>query len=632
MKKIATKIFLATISASIAVGVVCLIANIVILSNVSTECINTAERTLREDYDKVIKSEVETVMSILDKYNKLYENGTFSKEEAQKNAADLIRDLRYDNNNYFWIDTSKGFNIALYGSSSEGTNRYTLKDSKGAPLIKGIIDAALTGDGYYNYYFPRVGGTSEPLPKRSFSAYFKPFDWVIGTGNYIDDIDDIVNAKKTAAEKVMRDSIIIIVIILVIIIALAALLAAVLGLRIAKPIRKVSSVLEELASGEGDLTGRLPVLSDDEVGVLSTNYNTFLDRLTKIVRSINETMTKAVNLKEVMNNATQEALSALHQISTNSSSMNQQMKVLDDATEHAAGAVGKINESILSLDSSIENQSSAVEEASASVNQMVSSLKTVSDITEEKDRVTRHLVETSEDGKRNVEDTRSVIRDISSSIGTINEMVSVINSIASQTNLLAMNAAIESAHAGEAGKGFSVVATEIRKLAETSSKNAKDISSRLKEILENIDQADSASNRSLEVIEEVNSEVQETAKSFGEILAHAQELSHGGEQILIAMTSLSDISVRVKDDSSQMKLESEKMGKVVEGVTSISGEVATGMDEISTGSHEITESMASMHNNMEILSDITDKLQNEVRRFKIGESDTKEDPSTTTES
>jgi methyl-accepting chemotaxis protein len=622
MKKISIKIFLATLAAGVGVGVVCLAANFIIIRKISNDNIVSMDRTLRDDYDKLIKSEVETAVTVLERYEKLYEAGVCTKEEAEKESAAIVRELKY-NNNYFWVDTSEGYNVVYLGTGTEGTNRYDLKDTKGVPFIQEIIKTARAGGGYVDYYFPRPGET-ESKPKRSYSAYFEPFDWVVGTGNYTDDIDALIAAEEKAQAAVIQRSSIAIAGILLCVILLSVVISIVLGRAIARPVRSVASVLKSLSEGEGDLTGRLPVLTDDEVGELSTSYNTFLDRLSKIVRSINNTMSQAVNLKEIMTNATQETFSALHEISSNAASMNEQMKVLDGTAEEAAKAVTQINGNILSLDEGVENQSSAVEEATASVKQIVSSMQSVAEITNKKSAASRQLAEASQNGKHDVENTRSVIKSISENIGTINEMVSVINSIAAQTNLLAMNASIESAHAGEAGKGFGVVASEIRKLAETSSQNAKNISSRLKEILKKIDEADVSSEQSLKVIENVNIEVQETAKSFEEILARSQELSQGGEQILAAMTALTSVSEQVRENSTQMKSESDVMNKIVDQVTGISRETSTGMGEIATGSHEITESMGSIHNHMGMLADLTDKLSEEVSKFKIENPDTLE--------
>jgi Methyl-accepting chemotaxis protein len=615
MKRISTKIFLATLSAGVGVGMVCLAANFLILRKVSRDNIASIDKTLREDYDNLIKSEVESAVSVLQQYQKMVESGKISREEAQLESAAVIRGMRY-NDNYFWIDTSKGDNVVFLGSKTEGTNRYDSKDVNGTPFIQNIIKVGMSGGGYADYYFPRAGET-EAKPKRSYSAYFEPFDWIVGTGNYTDDIDSVVAAKKTELTIIINKSLLTIAVILACVVLLSVCFSIVLGRTIARPVKSVASVLKSLSEGEGDLTGRLPVLTDDEVGELSRSYNTFLERLTKIVSSINTTMEQAVNLKEIMTNATQETFSALHEISSNAASMNEQMKVLDDTAENAAKAVTKINSNILSLDDGVENQSSAVEEATAAVKQIVTSLRSVAEITSKKSAESRQLAESSQHGKHDVENTRSVIKSISENIGTINDMVAVINTIATQTNLLAMNASIESAHAGEAGKGFGVVASEIRKLAETSASNAKNISDRLKEILKKIDEADSSSEQSLRVIEGVNIEVQETARSFEEILSRSQELSQGGEQILLAMTSLTEVSEKVRDNSMQMKNESDVMNTIVDQVTNISKETSVGMGEIATGSHEITESMGSIHNNMTMLADLTDKLSEEVSKFKI---------------
>lgn len=210
-------------------------------------------------------------------------------------------------------------------------------------------------------------------------------------------------------------------IVLAVVIFFSAIIALILGKTISRPIRMVAAILKTLSSGEGDLSNRLLVLSKNEVGDLSMNYNIFLDRLSQIVLSINNTMVEAVNLKEIMNNATQETFSALHQISTNASSMNTQMHTMDETTEKASQSDNRINGNILTLDRSIENQSSAVEESTASVKQMVTSLQMVTTIPDEKNKITKQLTETSSKGKRKVEDTRKDIKSISDNIGTINE-------------------------------------------------------------------------------------------------------------------------------------------------------------------------------------------------------------------
>jgi len=616
MKKIATKVFLASLASGLLVGLISLTGMLFSFNRVNNNSIDTIKAIMFQDYDNTIKAEVDTIYSLADWYYQQSQKGLLTEEEAKKQAADLIREIRYTNNGYFWIDNSKGDNIVLLGGKTEGTNRYEVKDTNGKFLVQDFIKNGLAGGGYTDYMFPRAGET-EPLPKRGYTRHFAPFDWVIGTGNYVDDMNAVILTKKTMIQTMIMQAMMLMLAVIAAGIILTVLASLALGRAIAKPISNVSRVLRELAEGDADLTNRLPVLSRDEVGQLSENYNVFIEKLSAIVKSINASMKKTIELRATMSNGSQETLSALNEIAANAASMNNQLKNLDRSVEEANGAVVSIEQSIDSVDNGIDSQVSAVEQATASVNEMVASLKNVSDVTDKKGRATQALVDISDVGKQNMDATRSIIAKISENIGSINEMVSMINSIASQTNLLAMNAAIEAAHAGESGKGFAVVASEIRKLAETSSKNAKDIEENLKQILVFISEADTSSEKSMNVIGQVNTEVKETARSLDEILSNTRELFIGGEQILEAMTSLTQVSQQVKENSGKMKGGSRIMNSTITAVSNISGEVVTGMNEIAIGTHEITENMSSINRQMQILSEVTDSLEAEVGRFKV---------------
>ena len=157
------------------------------------------ERSLREDFDRNARREVETALSLLQAVADRSSRGELDAQAARRQGADLLRALRYDKENYFWADTYEGVNLVNLGKASEGQSRIDLKDANGKALIAEIIAAGRRGGGYTDYFFPRPGGGAA-VPKRAYSAAFEPFGWVIGTGNYVDDIDALIAKERIAAE------------------------------------------------------------------------------------------------------------------------------------------------------------------------------------------------------------------------------------------------------------------------------------------------------------------------------------------------------------------------------------------------------------------------------------------------
>jgi len=134
--------------------------------------------------DVLIKSQVETAVSMLQAIYAKQQKGAMTLDKARELGADLLRELRYGTDGYFWVDTTEGVNVVLYGRKDvEGRNRLEDKDSRGTSYIKEFLAKAKAGGGYVNYWFTKKGQTTE-LPKRSYVLLFEPFGWVIGTGYY----------------------------------------------------------------------------------------------------------------------------------------------------------------------------------------------------------------------------------------------------------------------------------------------------------------------------------------------------------------------------------------------------------------------------------------------------------------
>ena len=187
---------LITLIGTLAIGVLA-VNRMLVMEEGSESVLRTS---IEDDYDENIKNQVDNAISMLDAVYAGYENGDYSYEEAETRGADLLRELRYGDGGYFWADTYDGDNVVLLGSETEGTNRMETKDAEGYQMVKEIIRVGQEPDGgYTDYVFPKEGET-ESSPKRSYSRAFEPFGWVVGTGNYIDYIDETV-AKETQAMK-----------------------------------------------------------------------------------------------------------------------------------------------------------------------------------------------------------------------------------------------------------------------------------------------------------------------------------------------------------------------------------------------------------------------------------------------
>jgi methyl-accepting chemotaxis protein len=408
-----------------------------------------------------------------------------------------------------------------------------------------------------------------------------------------------------------------------VIIAIVAMLA-ILGATVFLALRISSGIVDSIKSIEsgigamkdGDLTRALSVSTKDEIGLLSSDLDIFATSLRSSLSKIQSVSTENIAMKDTLVATAEEALSSAEQISVNGETIAQRIKMLDANLGTAAGAVDSIGSSIAALDGRIQGQMSMVEESTASVTQMIASINNVTTITDQRQAAIDKLVGTVASGGEKMTATFEEVKRINESVGSIQDITGIIASISSQTNLLAMNAAIEAAHAGEAGKGFSVVADEIRKLAEASSVNSKEIGTILKEIIGLIDSATRSGNETNVAFQSIDAEVKELRDSLAEIFSNMSELHAGGDQILEAMNGLRDASIEVKDDSAAIGQSSSSIRESMSTLKRVSAEVAGGMSEISTGTREISTAMKDVLANAARLGEIGESLNADLSGFK----------------
>ncbi len=332
------------------------------------------------------------------------------------------------------------------------------------------------------------------------------------------------------------------------------------------------------------------------------------------VESMNEKnhniMTEAalqLDKADILLHEARETASAGTEIEMNVKNLNNRIQDQNNRFTHTEEELGLVRNSMDTLFSLSRNQSDQIHESGSAIEEMAASINNVTVIIHEKTKGIDHLLSKSREGDVVVNQTRDAFGKVTERLGSIADMTRMISKIAAQTNLLAMNAAIEAAHAGDAGRGFSVVASEIRNLAESSSRNAKDIADTTKDLVSSIHTADKEIDSTSKSFSEIHDEINELSHAISEIEISASELNSGTAEILSSTGQLTSIT---GDMNRQLENVREHHGAIVADmgeVSRISGELNTGMEEIEVG---ITLIRESIHKISELSSEL--KTQSEV--------------------
>lgn len=588
--KVQTKLIIVMLATIVAL-VLCAIISSESMKQLQSKALETLEADERASYDEQIKQQVDNVISLCQTIYDQYQAGVYTEEEAKKLAADEIRQLRYGDAGYFWVDQYDGTNVVLLGNDTEGTNRMETKDANGYQMVKEIIRVGQEADGgYTDYVFPKEGET-EPSPKRSYSKAFEPFGWVIGTGNYTDYIDDQVASIEKDFSSYVTGRMTLFIISTLIEGIIVVLLLIMIIISIVRPLKKCISSIGVMEQGDfSQAMGTALLKRRDDFGKLAASLESMRNEMSGLIGEVKSQATEITRM------------------------------------------VQEIDDNIQALDEEIENVSATTEELAAGMEETAASSEEINAMSHEIESAAKSIATRSQDGATEADDirdravgikktttenderTKAIHAEINEGLTKALEDIKVVDQIGvlaesimeitGQTNLLALNASIEAARAGEAGKGFAVVADEIRVLAEQSKAAVVHIQDVTKNVVESVTNLADGAKKLLEF---VGTDVVDSFAGFsdmadsysndaGSIDALVTDFSASSEQLLASINGVMDA-----------------IGEVSKAAT----EGATGTNDIAEKTGVVVEKAAEIKEKAEAAHHAADKLQQNVEHFIV---------------
>lgn len=588
--KVQTKLIIVMLATIVAL-VLCAVISSESMKQLQSKALETLEADERASYDEQIKQQVDNVISLCQTIYDQYQAGVYTEEEAKKLAADEIRQLRYGDAGYFWVDQYDGTNVVLLGNDTEGTNRMETKDANGYQMVKEIIRVGQEADGgYTDYVFPKEGET-EPSPKRSYSKAFEPFGWVIGTGNYTDYIDDQVASIEKDFSSYVTGRMTLFIISTLIEGIIVVLLLIMIIISIIRPLKKCISSIGVMEQGDfSQAMGTALLKRRDDFGKLAASLESMRNEMSGLIGEVKSQATEITRM------------------------------------------VQEIDDNIQALDEEIENVSATTEELAAGMEETAASSEEINAMSHEIESAAKSIATRSQDGATEADDirdravgikktttenderTKAIHAEINEGLTKALEDIKVVDQIGvlaesimeitGQTNLLALNASIEAARAGEAGKGFAVVADEIRVLAEQSKAAVVHIQDVTKNVVESVTNLADGAKKLLEF---VGTDVVDSFAGFsdmadsysndaGKIDGLVTDFSASSEQLLASINGVMDA-----------------IGEVSKAAT----EGATGTNDIAEKTGVVVEKAAEIKEKAEATHHAADKLQQNVEHFIV---------------
>ncbi|PTU73735.1 methyl-accepting chemotaxis protein [Pseudomonas mangrovi] len=525
----------------------------VLESLAAEEVAETRERLIAEK-----RSELQNYMQIATgAVNHLYQNASPGDMASRDEAIAILSKIKFGQDGYFFGHDSNVVRLFRSDSSVDvGKSLADRRDPNGVYVNRELVNVAKNNTYFVNYSSPLPSNESVMVPKLAYSFYLPKWDMAVGTALNLDGIDAQIAQVEAEIDERIGTIITSILVVAVILLLVLGVLGVMFSNAFLRPLQQIRNNLDDIAAGEGDLTRRLPINSDDELGQLAGSFNRFVEKIHGLVRQIVDMTGQLTEL--------------VGQVSAQAQRSEQAMDRQRHETDQVATAINEMSAAAHEVARSAQSAAEAAQK------------------TDQEGQAAKLVVDGS------IQRIHTLVDDIRSSgvsldslqkdVQSIVSVLDVIRSIAEQTNLLALNAAIEAARAGEAGRGFAVVADEVRALASRTQQSTQEIQGMIDRLQQGTEQAVSSMRRSSDagdvtseqankagtsldaiahLIGTINAMNAQIASAAEEQTAVAEEINRSVHQIAVAVDSVASETQQGAQTARSLAGLGERLGQLV---------------------------------------------------------------------